>query len=73
MSHLRPVECSAKIPVSAVEPTSTAGAGTLSYEGATQTYNHVWKTEDSWAGICRTFNMTLNDGSAHHARFKFVR
>lgn len=53
--------------------TSTAGAGTLSYDVATQTYNDVWKTEDSWAGSCRTFNMTLNDGSSHQAMFRFVR
>lgn len=67
------VECPANTPSSAVEPASTAGAGTLSYEGDTQTYNYVWKTEDSWAGTCRTFTLTLDDGSAHQAMFKFVR
>jgi hypothetical protein len=67
------VACPVNTPVSPVEPTSTAGAGTLTYDAATQRYNYVWKTQDSWAGTCRTFNMTLNDGSSHNAMFKFVR
>ncbi|MBT2555486.1 PxKF domain-containing protein [Arthrobacter sp. ISL-5] len=67
------VECPANTPSSAVAPTSTAGAGTLNYESASQTYNYAWKTEDSWAGTCRIFNMTLNGGSSHQAMFKFVR
>jgi hypothetical protein len=28
--------------------------------------------QGSWAGTCRTFNMTLNDGSSHPAMFKVV-
>ena len=67
------VECPTNTPVSAVELTSTPGAGTLSYDGATQTYNYVWKTEGSWAGTCRMFNMTLNDGSSHQSTFRFIR
>lgn len=67
------VQCPANTPISVVEATSTAGAGSLSYDAASQRYNYVWKTEDSWAGTCRTFNMTLNDGSSHQAMFRFVR
>lgn len=55
------------------KPTTTAGAGSLSYDAATDTYSHVWKTETGWAGTCRTFSMTLNDGSSHQATFRFVR
>lgn len=68
--HLRLVECPASMPVSAVEPTSTDGAG--SCDAAAQLYNYVWKTEHSWAGTCRTFDMTLNDGSSHQAMFGFA-
>jgi lysophospholipase L1-like esterase len=67
------VECPADTPITAMEPTSTAGAGSLTYEAATDTYNYVWKTETSWSGTCRTFTMTLNDGSSHDATFRFVR
>lgn len=67
------VECPANTPVSAVEPTSAPGAGTLSYDAAAQTYNYVWKTEGSWSGTCRSFDMTLNDGSSHQTMFKFLR
>jgi hypothetical protein len=67
------VECPANTPISVVEATSTAGAGWLSYDAGSQRYNYVWKTEDSWAGTCRTFDMTLNDGSSHQAMFRFVR
>ena len=67
------VECPADTPITAMEPTSTAGAGSLTYEAATDTYNYVWKTETSWSGTCRTFTMTLNDGSSHDATFRLVR
>ncbi|WP_427008284.1 PxKF domain-containing protein [Pseudarthrobacter sp. H2] len=50
-----------------------ARAGSLGFDPAAQTYNDVWKTEASWAGTCRTFDMTLNDGSSHQAMFRFVR
>jgi hypothetical protein len=73
ISHLRPRRILSNTPVNAVEPTSTAGAGTLGYDAATQTYNYVWKTEDSWAGTCRSFDLVLNDGSSHQAMFRFVR
>jgi hypothetical protein len=56
-----------------VETTSTAGAGTLTYDAATDAYNYVWKTESNWSGTCWTFNMTLADGSPHKATFRFVR
>lgn len=57
---------------SSLEPPEE-GAGVL-FGGlvAAQTYNYVWKTEHSWAGTCRTFDMTLNDGGSHHAMFGFA-
>lgn len=67
------VTCPADAPVSAVEAASTAGASSLSYDAESKTYNYVWKTETSWAGTCRTFDLTMDDGSSHRATFKFVR
>ncbi len=67
------VECPTNTPVSAVQETSTAGAGTLSYDPSNQTYNYVWKTDSAWSGTCRTFNMALDDGSVHQSTFRFIR
>ena len=67
------VECPSSTPVVAVEPATTAGNGSLSYDAATQNYNYVWKTDPGWAGTCRTFDLTLDDGSSHKATFRFVR
>ena len=67
------VECPADTPISAIETTNTAGAGSLTYDAATGTYNYVWKTETNWAGTCRTFNLVLDDGTPHRAVFRFVR
>lgn len=33
----------------------------------------VATSDGSWAGTCRTFDTTLNDGSSHQALFRFVR
>ena len=67
------VECPADTPVSVVEPTTAAGAGSLTYDAASGTYNYVWKTETGWSGTCRTFSMTLDDGSTYRAVFSFVK
>lgn len=54
-----------------IATTSTAGNSGLSYDGATQTYTYVWKTNKSWAKTCREFVVTLVDGTTHTARFRF--
>ncbi len=56
----------------AIEETTTSPAG-LSYDPATGQYTYVWKTQRAWAGRCGTFQLGLNDGSGHHALFRFVR
>lgn len=53
--------------------TLSQGTAPLTYDAATQRNNYVWKTQDSWAGTCRTFDKTLNDGGSHQAMFRFVR
>jgi hypothetical protein len=42
----------------------------LVYIGFIDQYIYFWKTERSWAGTCRDFNMKLKDGTEHHALFK---
>lgn len=73
-AHLpRSVLNSRQTPVSAVEATTTASVGSLSYDAATGTYNYVWKNEASWAGTSRTFTMVLDDGTTHQVMYRFVR
>jgi hypothetical protein len=56
----------------AIEETTTSPAG-LTYDPATDQYTYVWKTQKAWAGRCGAFQLGLNDGSDHHALFRFVR
>jgi hypothetical protein len=56
-----------------VEETVTAGASSLSYDPATDTYTYVWKTNKSWAGTCRQLLVTLDDGTVHVANFNFTK
>ena len=54
-----------------VEETVNAGQSSLSYDSATDTYNYVWKTQNSWANSCRQLIVKLNDGTEHRANFRF--
>ncbi|WP_406068744.1 M36 family metallopeptidase [Micromonospora sp. NBC_01638] len=36
-------------------------------------YNYPWKTDPAWAGTCREFVLTLDNGFQHRAYFKFTR
>ena len=56
----------------AIEETTTSPAG-LTYDPATDQYTYVWKSQKAWAGRCGTLQLGLNDGSDHHALFRFVR
>lgn len=56
---------------SEVEETLNAGQSSLSYDSATDTYNYVWKTQNSWANTCRQLIVKLNDGTEHRANFRF--
>jgi len=52
-------------------PTDPAGKSGLSYNPTTDTYSYNWKTQKSWKGTCRQFDLGLNDDSNHVAFFKF--
>ncbi len=55
----------------AVVPTDTPGKSGLSYSARDRQYTYVWKTQKSWSGTCRRLTVTLTDGTAHVANFKF--
>jgi hypothetical protein len=67
------VSCNTSAPLDAIEQTITAGASTLQYDPTANQYTYVWKTDKSWAGSCRQFDMTLGDGSTHSALFEFTK
>jgi hypothetical protein len=56
----------------AVEST-TAGSSGLQYDPLTNTYTYVWKTNKQWAGQCRSFEITFDDGTYRRALFSFTR
>ncbi len=59
----RPVSCASGAPTGSATPTSGPGNSKLGYAGGQYTY--VWKTDKSWSGTCRTFELKLDDGSSH--------
>lgn len=64
------IACDATANVDGIETTVTAGASSLTYDPATDTYTYIWKTEKSWAGTCRQLVLGLADGSYERANFK---
>ncbi len=67
-----PIACDSGAELDALEPTETSGQSGLSYDASTDTYTYVWKTVKSWTG-CRRLTVTLTDGTAHSADFKFTK
>lgn len=49
---------------------SSDGIG-LQYDPASGTYTWAWKTAKPWAGTCRLFELTLDDGTYRTGRFAF--
>lgn len=67
------VDCNPSAAVDAVESTVTAGSSSLSYDGMTDRYNYVWKTDKAWAGTCRVLQVKLIDGQSYFAYFKLTK
>jgi hypothetical protein len=67
----QPVTCDASTPTDAVTDTVTAGGSSLSYDGSSDQYSYVWKTDKAWAGTCRQLIVRLNDLTDHVAVFQF--
>jgi hypothetical protein len=56
-------------PVDAVEAYVSAASG-LQYQGD-GVWQFNWKTDKKWSGHCRTLTLSLSDGTAFTAQFKF--
>jgi hypothetical protein len=52
---------------------SNASSPTLTYEKRSDLYTYNWRTSTGWINTCRTFTMTLSDGTRHTASFYFVK
>jgi hypothetical protein len=62
------IPCDSDDPPDDIEQTTTAPTGLSFLAGQ---YTFVWRTEKSWRGQCRRFTLTLVDGTAHVADFRF--
>lgn len=63
--------CDASAPASLIEETVAAGGSSLTYDGGTDRYHYVWKTNKAWAGTCRQLVIRLRDGTERRANFMF--
>lgn len=67
------VDCAGPSSLNKVETSTTAGGSTLTYDATTNRYQCGWKTESTWAGTCRAFDLGPDDGSTHRAMFRLRR
>ena len=65
------VSCNATASERAVQETVKSDASQLRAAGST--YVYIWKTRSEWEGTCRKLVVTLIDGSAHEALFRFTK
>ena len=65
------VSCHDNDPPATLEPAVAATHTPLTYYPDHDQYSFVWQTDPAWAGSCREFVLTLNDGSVVRARFGF--
>ena len=59
------VQCPGGSPATNPAPSNDAGSSELRYDDALEQYQYNWKTEASWAGTCRRFLVTTDDGAVH--------
>ena len=67
------IACDSTADVNGVETTVGPGPNVLSYDGAADQYQYVWKTKPEWAGTCRQLVVKFGDPSqsTYRADFKF--
>ena len=69
----QPIDCTSKAPIGGATPTNPLGSIGLTYQPMPNQYIYTWLTNKTWAGTCRQFNLTLNDGTQHVAYFRFTQ
>lgn len=66
-------DCSTGTPTGQPEPTTTLGNIGLIHIPPIGFYSYPWRTQRAWAQTCRTFTLTLDDGTYRSAAFEFRR
>lgn len=68
----RDIPCAggASSPLSSLDANTTSG---LRYDTVDQQFVFTWKLAKTWAGTCREFTLTLDDGSVHTALFQIKK
>jgi len=69
----RPIDCQTLAPLGngSYQAANPSGKSGLTYNATTNQYTYSWKTDKTWAGNCRQFDLKLIDGTEHLANFKF--
>lgn len=67
------IDCTTRATIGGYTTASSPGSGGLDFDPETGEYTFAWKTSKPWAGTCRTFVITLDDGSFARADFQFVK
>lgn len=68
----RRVSCPSDASTDSIEQVAAGGSG-LTYDAASNLYTFNWKTDRAWAGTCREFVATFEDGTTLTAIFQFKR
>ena len=67
------IDCSSKSLMGSPTATNPPGSSGLSYQAKKNQYSYTWQTDKTWAGTCRQFILTLNDGTQRVAYFQFSK
>jgi probable HAF family extracellular repeat protein len=65
------IACGPSVGVGPIAPASSAPAGSVIYKPAVDRYAYATKTNQNWAGSCRSLTLRLDDGSSHVVYFSF--
>lgn len=66
------INCSTGRPIAnSTQRATNPGSSALSYDAGADHYVFVWKTDSTWKGTCRRFDLGLIDNSRHYAAFSF--
>lgn len=63
--------CGSALPPDASEPAASVGPGGLRYDGGSDMYSFLWKTDKAWKDTCRVFAVGLQDGTNLTVGFQF--
>ena len=69
----RAVSCATGLPIGTAAGITSPGRSALSPDPSTGIRTYLWKTDKAWANQCRSFILTLADGTLRHAAFDFRR